>query len=81
VDANTGKVVNAINQSYNDHEEMKDELVGGTCSVFDPDPLTKARATYTTTGYDDGDDEETAQTSTNESLSRIAGSPVLVSTV
>lgn len=71
VDAHTGEFLKVFDTSYSfSGEEEHDHgqpplqasiLVTGTGTVFDPDPLSSAQATYGATGYVDGSDANTPQ--------------------
>lgn len=52
VDAKTGDVVKAVDRAA---------YIDGTGSLFDPDPLSSAGATYGDTGFEDGGDAGTPQ--------------------
>ncbi len=62
VDAATGEVFGAEDRAFYG-------TVDGTATVFDPDPLSTANATYGDTGFVDGADADTAEL-TNEVASR-----------
>nr|WP_294774391.1 T9SS type A sorting domain-containing protein [uncultured Flavobacterium sp.] len=76
VDAQTGAVLSTKDVAcyYKNHKHNKKEnksnppvsmaplaFVSGTGMVFNPDPLSQAGVTYTTTGYADGNDAATTQ--------------------
>ncbi len=59
VDAQTGEIFRVEDKAcYYNPDDKNPLLVDGSGYVFDPDPLTHARATYGTTGFVDNNDAD-----------------------